>query len=80
MQSTDELPPIEQLKSLTSTQQQFDSCSVTYYSVQSKNNLCNQVGDSIQSLPSRISCSKDSLNPNERDSIQCSDGLNEGGY
>lgn len=80
MQSTDEVLLDEQLKSLTSTEQQFDSCPVSYFSLTSKNNLCNQVGDAIQGLPSLISCGEDLLNSNDTDSDQCSDGSNEGGY
>lgn len=80
MQSTDEVLPNKQPRSLTSTEQQFYSCSVSNFSLHSKTNLCNQVGDSIQSFPNRISSGEDSLNPNDRDSDQCSDGSNEGGY
>lgn len=68
MQSTDEVLPIEQPRSLTS------------FSRPIKTKLCNQVGDSIQSLPSRVSCGEDSLNPNDRDSDQCLDGSNESRY
>lgn len=74
MQSTDEVLPIKQQRSLASTEQQFFSCSLPYFSLPS-----NQEGDSIQSLPSRVSC-EDSLNLNERDSDHCLDGSNEGRY
>lgn len=79
MQSTDEVLPIKQQRSLASTEQQFFSCSLPYFSLPSKTK-CNQEGDSIQSLPSRVSCGEDSLNPNERDSDHCLDGSNEGRY
>lgn len=78
MQSTDEVLPIKQQRSLASIEQQFFSCSLPYFSLPSKTK-CNQEGDSIQSLPSRVSC-EDSLNPNERDSDHCLDGSNEGRY
>lgn len=80
MQSTDEVLPVEQSRSLTSTEQQSFSCSVSYFSLPSKTYLCNQVGDSILCLPSRVSCGEDSLNPNNRDSDQCLGGSNEGRY
>lgn len=80
MQSTDEVLSIEQLKSPTSTEQQSDSCSVSYFSLTSKNNLCNQVEDSVQGLPRLISCGEDLLSSNDTDSDQCSDGSNEGWY